>query len=245
VVVASQYIHPGGSSTSFWNVYQDEDHPTVEVGPYSLDDCLQALSSNPLSGWTLDEAQNIFKYAYQETNGYPWFFDRFIKAVVLLRRATKSLSLPTILEYVSKSSVFWYYEDVFGPRLETYLKAAFKTPFPMSSRHQSRFLRGAYETFAGPGSSDRKGISFETSTLGDWYQNKFDSGEETIPGEGTDSIRQFFLPLRNAGLIRTVGRRGQFQFANPIVRRFFNPKLMALLMKMQPVQKAKALAESL
>ena len=55
-----------------------------------------------------------------------------------------------------------------------------------------------------------------------------------MPEAGGENVEDYFLPLRNAGLIRLSREDRGYRFSNRIVARFFHPRAMQDLIAENP-----------
>ena len=233
IIVISKYLYM--KNKKFWDIREDSVNSHIIdmlPRPYSKKDCENSLNSltGKLQelGLSTKDAGTVIDYAYEETNGYSWFFNRFIKAVLLLRRSTGGFSLDETLRFVSDSSIFWYYDkSVLSVNLIEYLKKTVENerPFPLFEENWSEFFFNIIQEIFDHGTKE--------SRL-EWYENHFHERNHfddaiffpTIQKDEPDyPIEDNLLPLRNVGLIEQKSDL-RYIITNNIIKKFFNPKVI-------------------
>ena len=146
VIVATQYLRLRGLDMCY-HVRTGYNTITREVLPHTKVEVLKSLAE-----WGLDvpepEGRAIVDRAFQETNGYPWFFNRFVRASLLVRRWLPALTLEEVLRLVAYSSAFWYYsrDQVIGPELRLCLEnGKYSSRFPPQPRDECMFLSNIHK----------------------------------------------------------------------------------------------------
>lgn len=198
--------------------------PLIAVGYFSLEECTQFVEEH-LSPHIPDPNQrsSIAKEAHSATNGYPWFFYRYLEATLFVYlNASKTLPLSKILSIVRNSSVFWAYNVRFDEDFRHLLGESIDDELPKASGDDGRFFAPIREAFR------------RNTDLNATYERAIsEMSRHDILRTPSSGTKRDILPLIQVGLLGSEAQGDAYRlwFTNDIVASFFNPAKLRDLSK--------------
>jgi len=192
--------------------------PWIAVRNFNIDDCTEFVEKY-LAPHIVDKCalSKISTTAYNVTNGYPWFFCRYLEATLFVYlNASKTLTLDEILSIVKYSSVFWAYDIQFDDSFKTLLEDSIDAELPESPTDDSRFLAPIRMAF------------YQNKDLNTTFQQAISEMNGHRQRVSSSGIDRDILPLVQLGLLRVDGQGEDYQLVptNDIVTMYFNPETL-------------------
>lgn len=185
----------------------------------------------------------IKKHSYEATNGYPFFFNRWVRSFLFIALNSAKESCHEIIDFIEKENVFWYYKNPFTKNFKIYLKDSRITPYAHSQDpiECSKFLNEVLKHFIKKPSRMPEVMDLFSTYCRrikySFYNDKRplplylpDNVQFDMSHRITDVEREHALSLARLGLVTFKGRShdGRFLHAtNSIIERFFDPYAIA------------------
>jgi GTPase SAR1 family protein len=187
--------------------------PFVEIAKFPKNDCINFAKKIGIDKIFGEDSNVLLAKAYEYSSGYIWFFTRFLRVSIFIRKNNENLSLEEIIKIVLSHRLFWYWKR---PCCETFhddLKDCIpeENIVPSDGRDNTTFLKNIIEAF-------KKQLELIKEYKG-VMQNPNRRYNET-------DNSTFLLPLLQLGLIRFDKITRTYVYWNKIIEYHFNPDIL-------------------
>ncbi len=197
---------------------------------FNKTDCDNFIEKQLKGFFVSSDREIIKKKAYESTEGYPWFFHRWLKSLVFLKLNCVKFELMESFHHINNCGVFWYYEKPFTKNYTDYVTEYNECVFPLKKEDESPFLYPIKDFFERNNKLN--------SPHFDWYRDNFvyvyddlENLEDKSNNQGTDDQKEKnAYPFIRLGLIEYDPHKKLFKPRNFIIQQFFNPNKIEKLL---------------